>query len=95
MIERVARAMCDADSGKVVYDDDARMEEGSGSHARDRNTWRAQARVAIAAMREPTMTMLEAVPPTHFTDAAGMRQELLHGGPSSFYRLMIDAALQG
>lgn len=76
MVERVARAIFDAcgkQSTVIVLP----------WEAQDQDDFRAIARAAIAAMREPTEAMLESV------SALTMRDNT----PGMDWRLMIDAAL--
>ena len=76
MIERVARAMVAADSGpegSALFDFHW-AEFGEG--------YMESARVAIAAMRKPTKSMLDAATP--FAD---------DDGPATVWLTMIDAAL--
>ena len=71
MIERVAKAM-QADYRKVM------------GGAPNIQTFRKWAKIAIAAMRDPTEDMLDAFGPFRLTDRFGQPE----------YRAMIDAALE-
>jgi hypothetical protein len=93
MVKRVARAICSAVDGRnpdhliAVYED--RPCIGGGImlpiHKRDWESYLAQARAAIAAMREPTEGMLRAWP--HY-EPHNQPDEVREG-----YQEMIDAAL--
>lgn len=80
MIERVARALCRLDG----HPENAKMD--------GKPLWQdyvAEARAAIAAMRDPTETMLDGGlrAPNYLEDQASKR------GCANIYRAMIDAAL--
>lgn len=90
MVERVAKAMMDADDkdrgGHILLPDDLRLEP-----------YRLRARAAIAAMREPTKEMHRA------GEVAWSNADTSSLGDSTdpdkvldpAYRAMIDAALKG
>lgn len=56
MVERVARAMAIVDKGDDMWD--IVSEDGDGYGYVGKNEYRAMARAAIAAMREPTAAMV-------------------------------------
>lgn len=84
MIEKVARAICPDD-----FNNPNNHKEGECEYCdSQRNMTRAQAKRAIAAMREPTEEMLERV-----SNADGYLKENCTTG-IFVYECMIDAALK-
>lgn len=81
MIERVARALCEAEGMEWGAQASA-MTSGSGGD-NEQEYYLTQARAAIEAMREPTEAMQDAGE-SHCND---------YGTPSGCFRAMIDAAL--
>lgn len=74
MIDRVAHALCDFDIGKDAWN-------YTGEHE-CRDDYRALARIALKAMREPTEAMIG-------TRIPGLRSEII-----ATYHDMIDEALK-
>lgn len=87
MIERVARAMFDADASG--YHGISVPFEGQASGVQDR--WLRLALAAIEAMREPTDAMVDA--PLPASPSHGGRYENRCDLRPYIYRAMIDAAL--
>jgi len=86
LIERMARAACDA----AGYD---WHEEGDGSHYPTGGEWRLAARAALAAAREPTEAMVKAADESDYECYEGIEMSRLGIDPAIPYRAMIDAAL--
>jgi hypothetical protein len=84
MIERVARAMAIKDKGDDMWG--VMSEDGDGYGYVGKNEYRAMARAAIEAMREPTEGMVE---------AARLERDLTYTTTRCIFRDMIDEALKG
>lgn len=90
MVERVARAICSTDNSLAPIGIASRWFGAEERTVQDR--YRARARAAIAAMREPTETMMKAAgPDTIRVEGLGNVGRL--GGFGSAWTRMIDAAL--
>lgn len=63
MVERVARALCEA--AEEDWDASSNLETANGCEPQEaRDYWRMLARAAIAAMREPTGSIMSAIADT-------------------------------
>ena len=80
MIDRVARALAEADELQWTFMFDSHRDEPS------RDDYRRRARAAIEAMRKPTEAMIEAVRDPH--------EGLSAGAVEYVWDAMIDAALK-
>ena len=98
MVERVARAVFEA-----IPHQDARVKDKVRyftweSYCEEAPTFaeqiRGQARAAIAAMREPTNTMVAAALDANLDIYWGYYADERPGGPDGPWRAMIDAALK-
>lgn len=89
MIERVARALMEADGKKPA------VCAGVCTYSRDWREYADDARTAIAAMREPTEGMVMAAEPTMQDFGWACREQV---GPfptqADIFTRMIDAALE-
>lgn len=93
VVERVARAMHSASPYRLAWGTGRQAWEADREHTRE--FFRAMARAAIAALREPTEAMLqEAVGAGWHGGVEGYtRGEMEHG--ANLWRAMIDVALKG
>lgn len=89
MVERVAQAIAE-ELGENWEKPTIFMLECKDTHETCRETYRAMARAAIEAMREPTEEMFEAV------DCGGERKQWNSGRMHrASYQGMVDGALRG
>lgn len=84
MIERIARAMCEADGFEWFPRSFAETANGD-TPEEQREYWRDKARVAIEEMREPTDEMGNGLPDSYQPGSHSARE---------IYQVMIDEALR-
>jgi hypothetical protein len=94
MIEKVARAIYEADPESGYHPDD-RLSFWAGDGYSDEvwNLWRAIARAAIEAMREPTDAMDEAGSAVHEASDTDPHREWNGADIDGIWKAMIDEAL--
>lgn len=94
MVERVARAMFNRRFPNIDFDTLAGTGAlGAGAKAY-KNDFRADARAAIAAMREPTAAMLKSVMYDMVGDRMAVSDAELHADGKAVWEKMIDEALK-